>query len=166
MTDRELKRLSRAELLEMLIAISKENDSLREQLAETQQKLDDRNIAIEECGTMAEAVLRLNGVFEAAQNACQQYLENLQFRCGAESTEEAESEAADAESATDEATPAIDEAEPTTDEAESTADNVEPAADDAKPKSVLQSLRQKAQGLMQKMQSLWRTMRSKRSDRR
>lgn len=80
MTDRELKRLSRSELLEMLIALSKENDALRSQLAQAQQQLADRKIALEACGSIAEAALQLNGVFEAAEKACAQYIENLQAR--------------------------------------------------------------------------------------
>lgn len=77
MTDKELKKLSRAELLEMLIAQSKEVASLKEQLQEANEKLEDRRIMIENSGSIAEAALRLNGVFEAAQNAAEQYLENI-----------------------------------------------------------------------------------------
>lgn len=77
MTDKELKRLNRAELLEMLVAQMEENEKLRRRLKETQKALDDRRIAVEQSGTMAEAALRLNGVFEAADRAAKQYLENL-----------------------------------------------------------------------------------------
>lgn len=77
MTDRELKRLSRAELLEMLLAQIEENKALKEQLQETRDALEDRQIVIEKAGTMAEAALQLNGVFEAADRAARQYLENI-----------------------------------------------------------------------------------------
>lgn len=80
MTDRELKRLSRADLLEMMIALSKENEQLRTELSETRQQLADRIISIEEAGSIAEASLRLNGVFEAAQNACEQYIKNISLK--------------------------------------------------------------------------------------
>ena len=33
---------------------------------------------MDEAGSIAEASLRLNGVFETAQNACEQYTENIQ----------------------------------------------------------------------------------------
>lgn len=65
MTDKELKRLSRAELLEMLLAQNEENERLKTELAQAQKALDDRRILIDECGTMAEAALKLNGVFDA-----------------------------------------------------------------------------------------------------
>ena len=76
MTEKELRRLSRAELLEMLLAQTEENRQLKKELQEAEEALEDRRIAIEESGTMAEAALRLNGVFEAADRAVQQYLEN------------------------------------------------------------------------------------------
>lgn len=77
MTDKELKHLSRAELLEMLLAQMEENEKLKRRLQDAEADLDNRRIAISEAGTMAEAALRLNGVFEAADLAAKQYLENI-----------------------------------------------------------------------------------------
>lgn len=77
MTDKELKKLSRAELLQMLIAQVKENDSLRAQLEEANKQLENRAIAFQEAGTLAEASLRLNGIFSAADAAAKQYLDNI-----------------------------------------------------------------------------------------
>ncbi len=77
MTNKELKKLSRAELLEMLIAQSKEVASLKERLNRAEEQLKDRRILIDGAGSIAEASLQLNGVFEAAQNAAAQYLENI-----------------------------------------------------------------------------------------
>lgn len=78
MTDRELKRLSRIELLDMLLAQMKENRELKSRLQEAERKLADRRIAIEQSGTMAEAALKLNGVFEDVDRAVRQYLENVE----------------------------------------------------------------------------------------
>lgn len=77
MTDKELRKLSRAELLELLLAQRKENEQLRVQLEEANEKLNSRVIEIENAGSIAEAALRLNGVFEAAERAAAQYLENI-----------------------------------------------------------------------------------------
>ncbi len=77
---KELKKLNRAELLEILISQSKEIDSLKQQLQEANEKLEDRRIIIENAGSIAEASLMLNGVFEAAQNAAEQYLENIKHQ--------------------------------------------------------------------------------------
>lgn len=80
MNSKELKRLRRADLLEMLLDLSKENEELRKQLEQAQKQLDNRTIEIEYAGSLAEASLRLNGVFEAAQTACVQYFQNIQLR--------------------------------------------------------------------------------------
>ena len=80
MTDKELRRLSRGELLEMLLAQMEENEKLNRQLREAKAQLSDRRIIIDQAGTMAEAALQLNGVFEAADRAARQYLENIKRR--------------------------------------------------------------------------------------
>ncbi|MGN0405782.1 MAG: hypothetical protein ACI4F1_11210, partial [Bariatricus sp.] len=82
MTEKELRKLNRAELLEMLIAQSKEVEELRAQVSELRKKLDDREICLDQAGSIAEASVLLNGVFEAAQAAAQQYLENIQMLSG------------------------------------------------------------------------------------
>lgn len=77
MTDRELKRLSREELLEMLLEQTELCDSLQRKLDEALAKLHDREIIMEHAGTMAEAAIKLSGVFEAADKAAALYLENI-----------------------------------------------------------------------------------------
>lgn len=77
MTDKELKKLSRGDLLELLISQTKENERLTAKLAEADSSLDSRKIVLDDAGSIAEAALRLNGVFTAAQSAADQYLENI-----------------------------------------------------------------------------------------
>lgn len=77
MTDKELKRLSRSELLEMLIAQIEENQKLNRHLAQAREALQNRQISLESAGSIAEAALRLSGVFEAADRAAQQYLDSV-----------------------------------------------------------------------------------------
>lgn len=81
MTDQELRRLSRKDLLELLLVQEKERTALERELAETKAQLEKRNIQIEQAGSIAEAALQLNGVFDAAQAAVQQYQENVMERC-------------------------------------------------------------------------------------
>ena len=76
MADKELKRLSRKELLELLIEQEKENEELQAALQESQAALDDRTIQIKTFGSVAQAALTLNGVYEAADAAAKQYLDN------------------------------------------------------------------------------------------
>jgi hypothetical protein len=77
MTDRELRRLSRSDLLELLLAQRKENEQLRCILDETQAQLADRTFKIDNAGSIAEASLQLSGIFAAAQDSCQYYTENI-----------------------------------------------------------------------------------------
>ena len=65
MTDKELRKLRRDDLLQILINQQKQIDTLNEQLEQSKQALANRDIAIQEAGTLAEAALKMNGVFEA-----------------------------------------------------------------------------------------------------
>ena len=79
MTEKELKRLSRADLLEMLIDQSREMEMLRQRLEAAEAALARREIIIGSAGSIAEASLKLNGIFEAAQAACEQYIDNVRM---------------------------------------------------------------------------------------
>ncbi len=83
--DKGVRKLKRSELLEILIEESKENETLRSQVnsleeenSVLQEKLQDKKIKIEKAGTLAEAALSLNGVFDSAHAAAKQYLDNLE----------------------------------------------------------------------------------------
>ena len=76
MTDKELRKLRRVELLELLVDQAAEMEELRRQLDQANEALAQRKIQLEEAGSIAEAALRLNGVFEAADKAAQEYLDS------------------------------------------------------------------------------------------
>lgn len=84
MTDKQLRKLKRSELLELMIAQEKEIIALQEKLDEANARLAEREIALEEAGSIAEASLRLNHVFEAAQAAANQYLKSVKAMAGRE----------------------------------------------------------------------------------
>lgn len=77
MTDKELRKLNRAELLEILLEQTKRVEALQAELELKNKELENRKIMIDRAGSIAEASLRLNEVFEAAQRAADQYLENV-----------------------------------------------------------------------------------------
>ncbi len=77
MTDRELKKMSRAALGKRLLEVMQENEELHCQLRIAGEKLADRQLKLENAGSIAEAAVSVNGVFEAAQEAASQYLENI-----------------------------------------------------------------------------------------
>lgn len=76
MTQKELKKLSRTQLLEMLLLQTEKAEQLEKELEDTKSLLANRKLQLERVGSIAEAVLDLNGVFKAAQDAADQYLEN------------------------------------------------------------------------------------------
>ena len=80
MTDRELKKLSRSELLDMLIYQAEENKKLREELENSRLELLKREIAIEKSGSLAEASVYMSGLFDSADRAAKIYLENIEQR--------------------------------------------------------------------------------------
>lgn len=79
MTAKELKRLSRTELLKMLLQQVEENENLRRELEEANLKLEQRAIVHENSGSIAEAALRISGVFDQAQQAADDYLESIRL---------------------------------------------------------------------------------------
>ena len=74
MTEKDLKKLNRYQLLEMLIIQTERADELERKLEEAQQKLDSRDVQMTVMGSIAEASLQLSGIFDAAQNAADIYL--------------------------------------------------------------------------------------------
>lgn len=77
MTDKELQKLNRRELLEMLIVQTKEVERLQAELDETREKLESRDLMVEKAGSFAQAAFEINGVVESVEAAAAQYLENL-----------------------------------------------------------------------------------------
>lgn len=77
---KELKKLTRIELLEMLVEQSREVDRLKSELEKAKQELNNKKIAIENSGSIAEAALALTGVFEKAQEAVDLYVANIEYK--------------------------------------------------------------------------------------
>ena len=81
MEQKELKRLKRKELLELMLEQAKRIQELELELKSVQDELDSKRIKIKESGSIAEASLKLNEVFESAQKAVDQYYENIKDNC-------------------------------------------------------------------------------------
>lgn len=88
MTDKELKKLSKPELINMLTAKDEEIISLRSQLTQLQRQCNEINAVPLSIGSIAQAALSVNGVFTAAQKAADEYLatvmkmnQNAEKRC-------------------------------------------------------------------------------------
>ncbi|MBE7066479.1 MAG: DNA repair protein [Ruminococcaceae bacterium] len=77
MKKNELQKLNRKQLLELLLKQTQRADELERRLEETEKKLQERLLKESQAGSIAEAALKVNCVFEAAQAAADQYLENI-----------------------------------------------------------------------------------------
>lgn len=77
-TQNNLKHMSRGQLIEIMLAQSKKIDQLTRENEELREKLEKKEMTIARCGSIAEASIRLSGVFEAAQKAADIYLTNLE----------------------------------------------------------------------------------------
>lgn len=77
MTEKDIKRLSRADLLEMLIEVSEELEETKAKLKDAEERLESKQLNIDNAGSIAEASLRLNGIFQAAEDSCRQYIDNV-----------------------------------------------------------------------------------------
>ena len=85
--EKDLRRYRRVDLLELLVEQGRELERVRGELASAREELRNKDIAISNCGSIAEASLELSHVFEAAQAAADQYLGNVKrHACGCASS--------------------------------------------------------------------------------
>lgn len=78
MTDKELKHLNRGELIDIIYELQKRYADSENEIKQLQADLEKKELSIAEAGSIAEAALKVNGVFEAAQAAADQYLLSIQ----------------------------------------------------------------------------------------
>ena len=77
MTDREFKRLSRPQLIDIIYQFQLQIDTLTEKNQALEQALEDRRLRLSDAGNIADAALELNDCFRSAQNAAEQYLKEI-----------------------------------------------------------------------------------------
>ncbi len=80
MIDKELRRLKRAELVEIIYELQKQNKEISSKVDSLQQELDDRTIKLSKAGSIAQAAIEVNEVFTAAQAAADQYLASIKSK--------------------------------------------------------------------------------------
>ena len=81
MDNRELKKIGRKELLEILLSQAKRIEELENELSKTKRKLESKKILIDECGNIADATTKLSKIFETAQETAELYLFNVKEKC-------------------------------------------------------------------------------------
>lgn len=82
MAGKELRHMSRGELIDVIYALKKQQEELAAENEELRQHLSQRELKLQKAGSIAEAAMSLNQVFEAAQQAADQYLQSVYANCG------------------------------------------------------------------------------------
>ena len=77
MTDKEFKRLSRAQLIDIIYQLQLQIDKLNEEKQELENELKDKRLRLSNAGNIADAALEINNCFRSAQNAAEQYLNEI-----------------------------------------------------------------------------------------
>ncbi len=86
---KDLQKLKKRELLEIMLKQGEEIDSLRERIEELEAEvaakeaeLERHEFEIQKFGSIAEASLQVTDIFKEAEKAAKIYLENLRRRYG------------------------------------------------------------------------------------
>lgn len=73
MTEKELRKLNRYQLLELLVVQTQRAEDLQKRLEDLEDSLQERDIRLSKLGSIAEASMQLSGIFEASQKAVDLY---------------------------------------------------------------------------------------------
>ena len=84
MTDKEVKRLTRSQLIEIIYQLQLKQEELITDNEKLAKALEDKRILLEDAGNIANAALAIHNVMQAAQDAATHYLEEMQARADAE----------------------------------------------------------------------------------
>lgn len=77
MQENDLHKLGKTDLLTLIYKQEKQIKQLTKEVEELKQQLDDRTIKMKEAGSIAEASLKINKIFEVAQQAADEYLKSI-----------------------------------------------------------------------------------------
>ena len=80
MTDKEFKRLSRSQLIDIIYQLQLKQEELTADNERLTKALDDKRLRVNQVGNIAEAALEIHNVMQAAQDAATHYMEEIQIR--------------------------------------------------------------------------------------
>ena len=78
MKNKNLRKLKRKDLLEIILEQTKRIECLEIELSKLKSEYEERKISISNFGSLAEASLELSGIFKAADEAVKIYIDNIQ----------------------------------------------------------------------------------------
>lgn len=80
MTDKEFKRLSRSQLIEIIYQLQLKQEELTSENERLSKELADRRILLDKAGNIANAALEIHSVMKNAQEAATHYVEEIKAR--------------------------------------------------------------------------------------
>ena len=85
MVSRELRKLSRRELMDIIYRMKRNEEQLQAEMDALRQQLQDKRLRLSQAGSIAEAAASITDMLSAAQNAADLYLQEI--ACMKEETE-------------------------------------------------------------------------------
>ena len=85
MVSKELKKMSRRELMDIIYQMKKNERQMQKEIASLQEALQDKRLRLSVAGSVAEAAASITNVFSAAQMTADLYLQEIS--CMKEETE-------------------------------------------------------------------------------
>lgn len=79
MTDKEFRKLKRGDLVAIIYEYQKQQEILIKENEELKEKLESKELKISNAGSIAEAVLEMNHLFETAQKTADDYVEQVKL---------------------------------------------------------------------------------------
>ncbi len=77
-TEKELRKLGRRDLFSIIFELKLREEKLTASLAEYEEKLKKYTVTSDEAGSIAEAAMSLNHIFEVAQNTADDYIKAIE----------------------------------------------------------------------------------------
>ena len=77
MVSKELKKLSRRELMDIIYQMKKNEQQMQDEIASLQEALQEKRVRLSTAGSIAEAAASITNVFSAAQKTADLYLHEI-----------------------------------------------------------------------------------------
>lgn len=78
--EKELKKLSRRELVDVIYQMKKNEQQLQDEIASLKEELNDKRIRISYAGSVADAAADVTQLFSTAQKTADLYLQEIAYR--------------------------------------------------------------------------------------
>ncbi|MBR6528669.1 MAG: hypothetical protein IKT62_01395 [Firmicutes bacterium] len=77
MVSKELRKLNRRELVDVIYQLKKNEEQMQEKIDALEAELEERRIHLSEVGSIAEATTSITGIFSVAQSTADLYLHEI-----------------------------------------------------------------------------------------